>query len=86
MVDTQCACGNVRARAMCGSCTARPASSRDQVLPCTDACAVLKRNAALAEALGISTERVAATASGRREVDYDEETLDFFAHHPVRRL
>jgi transcriptional repressor NF-X1 len=77
MVDASCTCGNNVQRMMCGSSTSKPTSSAVAPLPCTDACAVLKRNAALAEALGIDPDR--STAPQSRPVEYEDETLEFYA-------
>lgn len=82
-VDVTCACGHLRQRGLCGSCTAKPESAATRFLACTEACAVKKRNAALAEALGISAE---APRTGRLPAVYDEETLEYYAHSPVSPL
>lgn len=43
-------------------------------MKCTDACAVAKRNAQLAEALGVEKKEPKL-----REVEYDQSTLSFYA-------
>ena len=79
MVDVSCACGNVKKRVLCGSCTNNPISSAAKELKCTDACAVIKRNLALAQALGIEQSRTAVNA--RRQVEYPPEILSYFGQH-----
>ncbi|KAI0037225.1 hypothetical protein K488DRAFT_39490 [Vararia minispora EC-137] len=68
-----CPCGRIRQSIQCGRCTVNPAGREaTQQLKCTNECAVAKRNARLAEALGISLD-----ARKGPEVVYSEYLLSF---------
>ena len=78
MVEASCACGHVKQRILCGASNARPSSASEKVLKCLDSCAVIKRNAALAEALGLERGQAEPLA-----VKYEDETLDYYLAHPA---
>lgn len=84
-VEVTCACGHLRQRALCGSSTARSESAATRLIPCTDACAIKKRNAALADALGISSSSD-LPSTARRPAVYDQQTLDYYSSSPVSCL
>lgn len=70
-----CPCGRVKQSVPC-------TSVRTQSLKCTNECAIAKRNARLAEALGISPK---ATANTSNPVEYSEE-LNLFGRRETRFL
>jgi len=63
VITLSCPCGRIRQQVQCGKSLANPAGRESQQLKCSNDCLVAKRNARLADALGItqeSRERVAA--------------------------
>jgi transcriptional repressor NF-X1 len=69
-----CPCGRIRQPVLCGRSISRPSSHEDlQQLKCTTECGVAKRNARLAEALGISQEN----RTEIWKVNYSDELLNF---------
>ena len=71
-VTLSCPCGRIKQPVSCGRSTSNPAGREgSQQLKCTNECLVAKRNARLAEALGINTE--AKTA----QVTYSDELIAF---------
>ncbi|KZP01668.1 hypothetical protein CALVIDRAFT_492229 [Calocera viscosa TUFC12733] len=73
-VTLTCACGRLKQQALCGACTASPTSRTSTQLKCGQECAIAKRNARLAEALGIpegSKSKLGAT-------DWPERLTTFF--------
>lgn len=78
LVEATCQCGNVKQRARCGACTSSPTSNGGQKLPCTPACAVAQRNAALAEAFGISKDRQAGSS---QNTVWLQDTLTFYGEN-----
>lgn len=52
-VDLHCPCGHLRQTVPCGVSEATKGRARERTLKCSDACGVAKRNARLAEALGL---------------------------------
>ncbi|GAA6062232.1 hypothetical protein JCM10212_000811 [Sporobolomyces blumeae] len=74
MIEVTCTCGHLVQKARCGSCDAKPEGNNGRQVKCTDACAVAKRNAQLAEALGVEKKEPKV-----REVEYDPSTLSFHA-------
>ncbi|GJE93163.1 FKBP12-associated protein 1 homolog [Phanerochaete sordida] len=77
-ITITCACGRIRQSVPCGRSTANPAGREgSQQLKCTNDCALAKRNARLAEALGINPE-------GRSfQVSYSDD-LQAFARANLR--
>ncbi|EKM57230.1 uncharacterized protein PHACADRAFT_142441 [Phanerochaete carnosa HHB-10118-sp] len=77
-ITITCPCGRIRQSVPCGRNTANPAGQEgSQQLKCSNECAVAKRNARLAEALGINPE-------GRSfQVNYSEE-LQAFARANIK--
>jgi transcriptional repressor NF-X1 len=79
IIEATCACGTVKQKVPCGSCLSRPESNGDRQLKCNDACALVKRNTALADALGVDTAaRAAATA-----VEWPAELVATFLASPA---
>lgn len=83
MITVTCTCGHLSQTVRCSTSTERPEGNMGRLLKCSDACAVNKRNVALAEALGI--EKREKEKEKMREVEYDQATLSFFAGNQVRR-
>lgn len=77
-MEATCPCGNVKQRARCGACTSSPTSNGGQKLSCTPACAVAQRNAALAEAFGISKDRQAGSS---QTTVWLQDTLTFYGEN-----
>ncbi|KAI0360572.1 hypothetical protein OH77DRAFT_1470646 [Trametes cingulata] len=83
VVNISCPCGRIRQQVPCGRSTANPAggsSSLSQQLKCTTECAIAKRNARLAEALGINPEQRAE--SKMTQVTYHDEVVAFARANP----
>ncbi|GAA5880063.1 hypothetical protein JCM16303_001198 [Sporobolomyces ruberrimus] len=74
MIEVSCACGHLTQQARCGSSDSKPEGNMGRQVKCTDACAVAKRNAQLADALGVEKKEPKL-----REVEYDQTTLSFYA-------
>jgi transcriptional repressor NF-X1 len=51
-----CPCGRIRQPVQCGKSVATPAGRENQQPKCSNECLIAKRNARLADALGISQE------------------------------
>ncbi|PCH44928.1 hypothetical protein WOLCODRAFT_105893 [Wolfiporia cocos MD-104 SS10] len=65
-----CPCGRIRQNVPCGRSTSNPAGREgSQQLKCSNECLVAKRNARLAEALGINPSRVSAD----KQATYSDE-------------
>lgn len=73
LIPVHCACGHLSQNARCGACDEKPEGNEGRLLKCTDACAVAKRNAQLAEALGVE-QRETKT----KEVEYPPELLAYY--------
>ncbi|KAF8582785.1 hypothetical protein K439DRAFT_1350445 [Ramaria rubella] len=71
MVTISCPCGRFQQPMICGKCTSNPSKSTQQ-LHCRDECGIAKRNARLAEALGIS-----ADTKEKANVVYSEDLVSF---------
>ena len=70
-----CPCGRIRHPIQCGRSTSNPAGREgSQQLQCSNECQVAKRNARLAEALGINPEN---RNDGRAQITYSDELLAF---------
>ncbi|KAM0751251.1 hypothetical protein T439DRAFT_313553 [Meredithblackwellia eburnea MCA 4105] len=78
LIEVTCACGNLKQSARCATSTVRPEGNRDRLVKCTDACALAKRNAALANALGIENKEPKV-----KEVVYEPQTLAFYTNNVV---
>lgn len=74
--DATCPCGHIKQRTRCGACADKPVSNGGVKLACNATCAVAQRNASLAEALGISKER--AAASGEQDARWEADTLEYY--------
>ncbi|KAH9918761.1 uncharacterized protein BXZ73DRAFT_52831 [Epithele typhae] len=75
IVTISCPCGRIRQSVPCGrSVTSNSGREGSQQLKCSNECGIAKRNARLAEALGINPER----AEGRSaQVTYSEDLISF---------
>ena len=74
-INISCPCGRIRQPVSCGRSTANPAGREgSQPLKCTNECAIAKRNARLAEALGINTSSADSKAAA---VSYSDELIGF---------
>lgn len=75
MVYITCPCGRIRHPVPCGRCTPNPVGREgSQQLQCSNECQIAKRNARLAEALGISADN---RSDGRQQITYNDELLAF---------
>lgn len=74
LIPVHCACGHLSQNARCGACDEKPEGNEGRLLKCNDSCAVAKRNAQLAEALGVEQREVKS-----KEADYSPELLNFYA-------
>lgn len=74
MIEVTCTCGHIKQQARCGASDSKPEGNNGRQVKCTDACAVAKRNAQLAEALGVEKKEPKI-----REVEYEQTTLAFYA-------
>lgn len=74
MIEVTCACGHLTQQARCGASDSKPGGNAGRQVKCTDACAVAKRNAQLADALGVEKKEPKI-----REVEYDQSTLSFYS-------
>lgn len=74
LIPVHCACGHLSQNARCGACDEKPEGNEGRLLKCNDSCAVAKRNAQLAEALGVEQREVKS-----KEADYSPELLSFYA-------
>ncbi|KIJ55328.1 hypothetical protein M422DRAFT_73278 [Sphaerobolus stellatus SS14] len=70
VITVSCSCGRFQQPMKCGKCTANPNKASPQ-LPCRDECAIAKRNARLAEALGITDTKK------KVDVTYSDELVSF---------
>ncbi|RDB27604.1 FKBP12-associated protein 1 [Hypsizygus marmoreus] len=73
LVTLTCPCSRIRQSVHCGRSTTFPSGSERAAPKCNNECAVAKRNARLAEALGITPE----TREKGERVVYHEEVLAF---------
>ena len=72
-----CPCGRNKQSVRCGNCTG--SVKKERAPPkCTNECAIAKRNARLAEALGISTN----DAAKADKVEYKDEVVAFGRANP----
>jgi transcriptional repressor NF-X1 len=78
-VTLSCPCGRIRQSAPCGRSTFNPSREGAQQVKCSNECLVAKRNARLAEALGINPD------NRDKAVTYSEE-LTAFAKANVKFL
>ena len=68
-----CSCERIRQSVQCGRRLSNPAGGEgSKTLTCTNECAIAKRNARLAEALGISSDR-----TERNKATYRDELIAF---------
>ncbi|KAJ3752506.1 hypothetical protein EV360DRAFT_55073 [Lentinula raphanica] len=73
-IELTCECGRIRQAVACGKCISSPAgSAKGRTLKCTTECAIKKRNARLADALGIKPGEGGLLA----EVTYSDELVAF---------
>ena len=73
-----CSCGRIRQSVQCGRKLSNPTGGEGgKTLTCTNECAVAKRNARLAEALGISSDR-----AERNKATYRDELVVFARANP----
>ncbi|KAJ6590594.1 hypothetical protein DFH09DRAFT_1423405, partial [Mycena vulgaris] len=73
VITVVCACGRIRQPVQCGKSVASPAGRESQQPKCTNECLIAKRNARLADALGITQE----SRDRGGAVTWPEEVLAF---------
>ncbi|KAF7323896.1 R3H domain-containing protein [Mycena kentingensis (nom. inval.)] len=73
VITVACPCGRIRQQLQCGKSPTNPAGRRETQVKCTNECLVAKRNARLAEALGITPESRAKF----EEVTWNDEVRAF---------
>ncbi|KAF8629368.1 hypothetical protein AX17_005664 [Amanita inopinata Kibby_2008] len=79
-ITISCPCGRMKQSVRCGRCESRPSGSQSQsLLKCTSQCEIAKRNARLADALGITAETRERAGKGMAggQVVYPEEVVAF---------
>ncbi|KAE9400334.1 hypothetical protein BT96DRAFT_965353 [Gymnopus androsaceus JB14] len=77
-IEVSCECGRIRQAVVCGRSranTSGAARAKGQVISCTAECALKKRNARLAEALGIKTDASGGVLSDA--ATYSDEVVAF---------
>ena len=75
-ITLKCPCGRIQQPSLCGRSASNPTGREvSQQIRCTNECAIAKRNARLAEALGISADVKAR--EGGRPVTYSDELVAF---------
>lgn len=75
-----CPCGRIRQSIPCGRSSSNPSGREgSQQLKCTPECAVAKRNARLAEALGINAD---TRNDGRQQISYRDDIIAFAKGDP----
>ncbi|KAI8986770.1 hypothetical protein BD414DRAFT_42500 [Trametes punicea] len=80
IITITCPCGRLRQPVPCGRSTSNPAGREgSQQLKCTNECAIAKRNARLAEALGIDPDR---TEGRFNQVTYHDDLVAFARVNP----
>lgn len=73
-----CSCGRIRQPVQCGRRLSNPTGGESsKSLACTNECAIAKRNARLAGALGISSER-----TDRNKATYRDDLITFAQVNP----
>ena len=79
IIHISCPCGRIRQPIACGRSMSNPGGRESsQSLKCTNDCLVAKRNARLAEALGINPDKAGAA----KEVQYGDELLVIARREP----
>ncbi|KAH9926706.1 uncharacterized protein B0H18DRAFT_1084937 [Fomitopsis serialis] len=79
IVHISCPCGRIRQPVACGRSTSNPGGREgSQLLKCSPECLVAKRNARLAEALGINPDKTGPA----KEVVYGDELLAIARREP----
>ena len=79
IINISCPCGRIVQPVPCGRSTTNPGGREgSQQLKCSNECALAKRNARLADALGISADR----AESRSQVTYHESLITFARGDP----
>jgi transcriptional repressor NF-X1 len=73
LIEVHCSCGHLSQKARCGSNDENPSGNQGRNIKCTSACDVAKRQAQLAEALGIEKKEAKV-----REVTPEPATLAYF--------
>jgi transcriptional repressor NF-X1 len=77
-ITITCACGRIQQSVLCGRCTSSPAGRGAALKPhCTNECEIAKRNARLAEALGINPDM----PKTNRNIVYADEIVTFARHN-----
>ncbi|KAH9928987.1 hypothetical protein B0H21DRAFT_837372 [Amylocystis lapponica] len=80
IINVTCPCGRIRQPIQCGRSLSNPAGREgSQQIKCTNECLVAKRNARLAEALGISPDRA---GTREQQATYNDELLAFARLNP----
>jgi transcriptional repressor NF-X1 len=74
-VTVSCPCGRIQQSVLCGRSASSPAGREAALVPrCTNECEIAKRNARLAEALGINPDSHKANS---RQVMYSDDLVTF---------
>jgi transcriptional repressor NF-X1 len=79
-VTLTCPCGRIKQASPCGRCSSNPngrAGAAANSIKCSNECGIAKRNARLAEALGISPDK-----REERAVTYQEDLIRFAKADP----
>lgn len=77
-ITLTCPCGRIRQSSPCGRSTGNPAGREGAAqIKCSNDCAVAKRNARLAEALGIAPGSASDRAGAKALVTYSEELVAY---------
>ncbi|KAJ7512060.1 hypothetical protein B0H11DRAFT_1698808 [Mycena galericulata] len=79
VITVMCACGRIRQPVQCGKSVASPVGRENQQPKCTNECLIAKRNARLADALGISQD---TRDRGGLAVVWPDEVLGFARANP----
>lgn len=77
-IELSCSCGHIKQKVKCSVSESKPEGNREKLIKCTDACIVVKRNLALAEALGIEKKEPKV-----KEVEYDPIITSFYSNNIV---
>jgi len=79
LIALSCPCGRIRQSVLCNRSTSNPAGRNEaqQQPKCNTECGIAKRNARLADALGISPE-----SKGGPAVNYPEDLISFARVNP----
>ncbi len=78
MITLKCPCGRIQQPSTCGRSLTNPAGREaTQQLKCSNDCLIAKRNARLADALGISADAKERGEAAKTAVAYSDELVAF---------